>query len=103
MARSPRPTPTPRPITRAAAQAAGKPVDETAFRDYLRVEQVGGVVLLAAAALALVVANSPLAGAYEDLRGLTFGFEALGAVLDVEHWAADGLLAVFFFVAWLEG
>ncbi len=72
------------------------------FVDYLRVEQVGGGVLLVAAVLALVAANSPLRDEYEALRHLTFGPEALSARLDVEHWAADGLLAVFFFVVGLE-
>ena len=91
-----------RRLTHAAAEAAHKPVSDTAFRDYLRVEQVGGTVLLGAAALALVVANTPLAHAYETLREATFGVAALHARLDVEHWAADGLLAVFFFVAGLE-
>lgn len=91
-----------RRITHAAADAAGKPVQDTAFGDYLRVEQVGGLVLLAAAALAVVAANTPLSGAYEALRELTFGSDLLRARLDVEHWAADGLLAVFFFVAGLE-
>lgn len=91
-----------RRITHAAADAAGKPVQDTAFGDYLRVEQVGGLVLLAAAALAVVAANTPLSGAYEALRELTFGSDLLRARLDVESWAADGLLAVFFFVAGLE-
>ena len=92
----------PRPIVHKAADAAGKPVEDTAFLDFLRVEQIGGLVLLAAAVLAMAVANSPLHDAYEALRGITFGPEALGARLDVEHWAADGLLAIFFFVAGLE-
>ena len=70
------------------------------YVDFLRVEQVGGLILLVAAALALVAANTT--GWYEDLRGVTFGPESLGARLDVEHWASDGLLAVFFFVAGLE-
>ena len=72
------------------------------YVDYLRVERVGGVVLLAAAAAALVVANTPAQDWYDDLLGLTFGPNALGARLDVAHWCADGLLAVFFFVAGLE-
>ncbi len=92
----------PRPVTHKAADAAGKPVEDTAFLDYLRVEQVGGVVLLAAAVAALVVANTPLHDAYEHLRELTFGPSSLGARLSVEAWAADGLLAVFFYVAGLE-
>ncbi|MBK5305519.1 MAG: Na+/H+ antiporter NhaA [Frankiaceae bacterium] len=72
------------------------------YVDYLRVEQVGGLVLLVAAAIALVLANSPASDWYEDLRGVTFGPDTLGARLDVAHWASDGLLAVFFFVVGLE-
>jgi NhaA family Na+:H+ antiporter len=72
------------------------------YVDYLRVEQVGGVVLLIAAAAALVLANSPAQDGYDDLRSVTFGPSSLGARLDVAHWCADGLLAVFFFVAGLE-
>jgi NhaA family Na+:H+ antiporter len=72
------------------------------YVDYLRVEQVGGLVLLAAATAALVLANIPARDWYEDLLGVTFGPDALGARLDVAHWCADGLLAVFFFVAGLE-
>lgn len=72
------------------------------YVDFLRVEQVGGLILLAAAALALVAANTPLHEAYEAVRGLTFGPESLHARLDVATWAADGLLAIFFYVAGLE-
>ena len=70
------------------------------YVDFLRIEQIGGLLLLVAAALALVAANTT--GWYEDLRGVTFGPASLGARLDVEHWASDGLLALFFFVAGLE-
>ncbi len=72
------------------------------YIDFLRVEQVGGVILLVAALLALVAANTPLHDGYEALRELTFGPASLGARLDAETWAADGLLAVFFYVAGLE-
>lgn len=94
------------PPSGSASSDAPSPQDRApgkAFADYLRIEQVGGVLLLAAAVLALLVANlSWTSGAYEDLRDLTFGPDWLGARLDVEHWAADGLLAIFFFVAGLE-
>ena len=81
---------------------SSRPDASQRFVDYLRVEQVGGAVLLAAAVLALVAANSPLREAYESLRSFTFGPAFLHARLDVRHWAADGLLAVFFFVVGLE-
>lgn len=65
----------------------------------LRTETVGGLVLLAAAAVALVWVNSPWSGAYEEIRDFHFGIPARGLDLSVGHWTADGLLAVFFLVA----
>ncbi|WP_411076281.1 Na+/H+ antiporter NhaA [Streptomyces sp. cmx-4-7] len=70
--------------------------------DALRTETVGGVLLLLAAVAALIWANIPLSDSYESLRDFHFGPAALGLDLSVEHWAADGLLAVFFFVAGVE-
>ncbi|MGK5543819.1 Na+/H+ antiporter NhaA [Streptomyces sp. URMC 127] len=70
--------------------------------DALRTETVGGVLLLAAAVAALVWANTPLRGSYETVRDFHFGPGYLGLNLSVQHWAADGLLAVFFFVAGIE-
>lgn len=70
--------------------------ESTFVGDLLRREAVGGSIALAAAALAVVWANSPWGSAYDDLRALQLG------PLDLEHWAADGALAVFFFVAGLE-
>lgn len=68
----------------------------------LRMETVGGLVLLAAAALALVWANTPFSGTYERLRDFHFGIRALGLDLSVGHWTADGLLTIFFLVAGIE-
>jgi len=70
--------------------------------DVLRRETVGGALLLAATVVAMVWANSPLADAYKALRDAKFGPAALGLNLTVGQWAADGLLAIFFFVAGLE-
>jgi NhaA family Na+:H+ antiporter len=66
------------------------------FRDFIAHEASGGYVLMAAAALALIVANSPLAGAY---------FHALHAPvgpMGVQHWINDGLMALFFLLVGLE-
>jgi NhaA family Na+:H+ antiporter len=68
----------------------------------LREETVGGVLLLVAAATALVWASSPWSGAYDDLRHVVIGPSALNLDLDLETWTADGLLAIFFFVAGVE-
>ncbi|PSL57355.1 sodium/proton antiporter (NhaA family) [Saccharothrix carnea] len=70
--------------------------------DILRLETVGGVIMLAAALLGLVWANSPWAPTYEALRDFEFGIASLHLELSVGHWASDGLLAIFFFVAGLE-
>jgi NhaA family Na+:H+ antiporter len=68
----------------------------------LRRETVGGALLLVAAAIALVWANSPWAAAYETLRDTRVGPASLHLDLALGTWAADGLLAIFFFVAGLE-
>ena len=68
----------------------------------LRRETVGGALLLIATVLAMVWANSPWASAYQTLRDTRFGPDSLHLDLTVGQWAADGLLAIFFFVAGLE-
>uniref|UniRef100_A0AAU2JTA5 Na(+)/H(+) antiporter NhaA n=1 Tax=Streptomyces sp. NBC_00049 TaxID=2903617 RepID=A0AAU2JTA5_9ACTN len=71
--------------------------------DALRTETVGGVLLLVAAVAALIWANTPaLAESYETVRDFHIGPAALGLDLSIQHWAADGLLAIFFFVAGIE-
>ncbi|WP_431930989.1 Na+/H+ antiporter NhaA [Nonomuraea jabiensis] len=70
--------------------------------DILRKETIGGALLLAAALIALIWANSPWAQTYQDLRAIEAGPAALHLNLDLATWAADGLLAIFFFVAGLE-
>ncbi|MEU6699753.1 Na+/H+ antiporter NhaA [Pseudonocardia sp. NPDC046786] len=70
--------------------------------DALRGESIGGFLLVGAAVLALVLANSPWRDAYFGLAGTTVGPAALHLDLTVAAWAADGLLAIFFFVVGLE-
>jgi len=65
-------------------------------------DTVGGALLLAATVLALLFANTGAAGFYNSVRDFTFGPEALHLNLSVGAWAADGLLAIFFFVVGLE-
>ena len=68
----------------------------SAIRRFLRTEAGGGAVLLLAALVALVWANSPWKGAYHDL----WQHEIAGATL--RHWVNDRFMAVFFFVVGLE-
>ena len=70
----------------------------------LRRESAGGVVLMAAALLALVAANSPLADWYAALLHSKFEIrlESFGIAKPLLLWINDGLMAVFFFVVGLE-
>ena len=68
--------------------------------DILRKETVGGMLLIGAALLALLAAN--LGDDYAALRDTVIGPSALHLDLSVGAWAADGLLAIFFFVAGVE-
>lgn len=70
----------------------------------LRTESVGGILLLIATVLALICANTNLAEHYFALRDSHLGFQfgSFNVNLSIGHWAADGLLAVFFFMAGLE-
>ncbi|GHJ16921.1 MULTISPECIES: Na+/H+ antiporter NhaA [unclassified Micromonospora] len=72
--------------------------------DVLRTETVGGGLLLLGAVLALVWANSPWRAAYAALGDWVPwpGGAALHLDLGLATWAADGLLAIFFFVVGLE-
>ncbi|BBX03046.1 Na+/H+ antiporter NhaA [Mycolicibacterium moriokaense] len=72
------------------------------FSEILRKETIGGLLLLAAAGLALGWANSPWSGAYRAASEYAIGPQALHLDLSVSAWAADGLLAIFFFVVGLE-
>ncbi|HZX39764.1 MAG TPA: Na+/H+ antiporter NhaA [Streptomyces sp.] len=76
--------------------------ERTFVADALRTETVGGVLLLAAAIAALIWANTPLGDSYESVRDFHIGPSVLGLDLSIQHWAAEGLLAVFFFVAGIE-
>lgn len=76
---------------------------ETArIAEVLRQETVGGALLLLGTVVALIWINSPAGGSYEALRDFTVGPAALHLDLSLGTWAADGLLAIFFFVVGLE-
>ncbi len=68
----------------------------------LRRESVGGMLLVVAAIIAIIWANSPASDAYFALRDFRIGYEPWHLDLSLGTWAADGLLAVFFFMVGLE-
>jgi NhaA family Na+:H+ antiporter len=94
---APRTTPTRKVLGRLSLP------ERTFVADALRTETVGGVLLLVAAIAALIWVNIPaLHDSYESVSHFHLGPEALGLNLSIAHWAADGLLAIFFFVAGIE-
>jgi Na+:H+ antiporter, NhaA family len=82
--------------------ARGSFLESSRAAEILRAETTGGLLLIAAAAVALVWANSPWYEAYFRLRDTVVGPDALHLDLTIGGWAADGMLAIFFFVAGLE-
>ena len=75
-----------------------------AWREFLRLESAGGLILVFAAILALVLANSPLADLYVQFLSLklTVMVEGFGVSKPLILWVNDGLMAVFFLLVGLE-
>jgi NhaA family Na+:H+ antiporter len=75
-----------------------------AMREFLRLEAAGGVLLLGAAIVAIVWANSPFAPAYESLFATPISVRIGELSIDkpLVLWVNDGLMAVFFFLIGLE-
>ena len=75
-----------------------------AIREFMKLESVSGLLLLAAAIVAMLVANSPLESIYDDLLETTVAVQvgALEINKPLLLWVNDGLMAVFFFLIGLE-
>lgn len=74
------------------------------LQDFLKLESAGGILLAVAAALALVLANTPLAGAYQALLDIAVTVKVGGFGVDkaLLLWINDGLMAIFFLLVGLE-
>src|SRR3546814_5126346 len=78
--------------------------DRSALRAFLQSESAGGALLIFAAILAMIVANSSLGGLYHQVVHAVTGptlAEKLGP-MTVHLWINDGLMAVFFLLVGLE-
>ncbi len=85
-------TPIRKPIARAFAPVRALFVSDAS----------AGVLLILVAAAAMLVANSPLAGAYEQLFYGKLSWTPIPKLDDLHLWINDGLMAIFFFVVGLE-
>ncbi len=76
----------------------------TPFEEFIHRQTTSGMLLMATAILALVLANSALAGFYADLQHMMISISIGSWSLDksLHHWVNDGLMALFFFVVGLE-
>lgn len=74
------------------------------LRDFLKLESAAGIVLMLAAALALVLSNSPAAALYERVLDLHIALTVDGKGIDkpLLLWINDGLMALFFMLVGLE-
>ncbi|WP_367280161.1 Na+/H+ antiporter NhaA [Nocardioides sp.] len=87
----------------------GSFLESSRVSEVLRGETTGGLLLIVGAAIAIIWANTAYAGAYEAIRDfkpisepVDLGAFSLHLDLTIGKWAADGLLAIFFFVVGLE-
>lgn len=69
---------------------------------FLQSETVGGGILIVAAAIGLLMANSPVSETFHQLAQTVVGPAELHLALPLETWAADGLLVLFFFLIGCE-
>ena len=74
------------------------------LRSFMQLESAGGILLLAAAVFAMLIANSPLSSVYDGLLGTTVAVQvgALEINKPLLLWINDGLMAIFFFLIGLE-
>lgn len=94
--------PSPQPPKQRTILGRGSYAESLRIGEILRKETVGGALLVLAAVVAIVWANSPASESYFALRDTKIGYEPWHLNLSLGTWAADGLLAIFFFLVGLE-
>ena len=74
------------------------------FKWFFKLEAAGGLILLIAAIIALIISNSNFAENYFNLLSthILIGTENFGLDLSILHWINDALMAIFFFIVTLE-
>ena len=92
----------PSPNNRSTAFRRLSGLSRGRLAEVLRMETVGGALLMAFALVALVWANSPWSAAYDTVKNATIGPHLWHLDLSLSSWATDFLLAFFFLVAGIE-
>ena len=96
------PTPRRNRVFGSTVFSRGSYAEALRIGEILRKETVGGALLVLAAVIALIWANSPASDSYFALRDFKAGYGPWHLELSLGAWAADGLLAIFFFLVGLE-
>lgn len=81
-----------------------KAINLKPFKDFLRSEQIGGIILILCVLISLTIANSNLGEAFETFLSTQIGFSSQNIQLDysISLWINDGLMAIFFLLVGLE-
>lgn len=76
----------------------------TPFEEFIKNQTTAGIILMVCLVIALLIANSPLAGSYQQIVNAPIALTAGDFVLEksLHHWVNEGLMALFFFVMGLE-
>jgi len=76
----------------------------TPFEEFIRDESAGGILLMLCAMAALIIANTSLFEAYDQIlhTKISIGFGEYAITESVHHWINDGLMALFFLIIGLE-
>lgn len=71
---------------------------------FFKNESASGLILLTCAIIAIIIANSRFAEAYEHILHtyITIGYKKFSLSMSLLHWINDGLMAIFFFVVGME-
>ena len=74
------------------------------IQEFMRLETSGGIILMIAAMFAMIIANTPLAAAYDAILGtyIKVGIGSFEIAKPAILWINDGLMAIFFFLVGLE-
>ncbi len=79
-------------------------INLTVFKNFVKSNNFGGILLFLCVILSLIVANSPLSNALQNILDTTLGYEneSIHLKYSVSLWINDGFMALFFLLVGLE-
>ncbi len=79
-------------------------INLTVFKNFVKSNNFGGILLFLCVILSLIVANSPLSNTLQNILDTTLGYEneSIHLKYSVSLWINDGFMALFFLLVGLE-